>query len=94
MEGGELGSDEDGRWTASTLTKIADRSPRNTKTISSVQQELYKCAKKYKDKQTEILLTPGEVCLDTLYCHFKIKMHIAFLFIVIFLQNFILFWYT
>ena len=60
MEGGERDCDENGRWEPSTMAKIAERTPRN-KIISSVQQELYKCAKQYKDKQTEILLTPGEV---------------------------------
>ena len=30
--------------------------------MGSLQQELYKCTRRYKEKQSKILLTPREVC--------------------------------
>ena len=59
-EGGELGSDEDGRWNASTLIEISERSPHRDMDISSLQQELNKCAKHYREKRTEISMTPRD----------------------------------
>ena len=63
-EGGELGSDEDGRWNSSTLMEIAERSTRD-KDISSLQQELNKCAKQAKNE--------GKYACDTVGCGYRSK---------------------
>ena len=66
----DLGRNEDGRWNISALIPIAERSPRS-KILSPLQQELQRCAEKYRGKQAGILLTPREVGLDYLHCHIK-----------------------
>ena len=46
-----------------TLLAELNTSPVPNQAMDSLQQELYKCTRRYKEEQSKILLTPREVLL-------------------------------
>ena len=61
-----------------TLPAELNTSPVPNQAMDSLQQELYKCTRRYKEEQSKILLTPREVLLlfsssNVEYIRFSVK---------------------